>query len=173
MNPLLIGIVGSRNTGKTTFTLECSKSLCEIGKSVSIIKFSSSHYTLDPTTKDSALFHSSAVGTVIFTSPYETVTYQKITSRPSLEDLLKLVPDSIDIILCESYSASFPIIPLIFVAKNNKDYEETKLRYNDQKPIFVITSPSSAKKIHIRGLNTLSIVEDRKEILDQICLLLE
>ncbi|MCK5342744.1 MAG: molybdopterin-guanine dinucleotide biosynthesis protein MobB [Candidatus Heimdallarchaeota archaeon] len=173
MIPLLIGIVGCRNTGKTTFTLECSKSLGEIGKTVSIIKFSSSHYTMDPTSKDTALFHNSDVETVIFTSPYETVTYRKIVNRSSLEDLLKLVPDSVDIVLCESYSSMFPKIPLIFVVRNNNDYEETKLRYNNQEPIFVITTPSPDKRSHIRGINTLSIVEDKKKIIDKIFLLLE
>ncbi|MHA1993129.1 MAG: molybdopterin-guanine dinucleotide biosynthesis protein B [Candidatus Hodarchaeales archaeon] len=174
MVPLLIGIVGSRNTGKTTFTLKCSQLLGETGLTIFVIKFSSSHYSIDPEGKDSALYHDSNVNSVIFTSPYETVTYKRVTTRSNLDELQKLVPESVDIVLCESYPPSFPKIPLIFVIRSFKDYEETKLRYNNQEPILVIKSPSTKKKVQIEELNTLSVEvnEDRKEIINRIHLLM-
>ncbi|MHA1975558.1 MAG: molybdopterin-guanine dinucleotide biosynthesis protein B [Candidatus Hodarchaeales archaeon] len=166
MNPLLIGIVGSRNTGKTTFTLDCCKLLDEIGKTVLVIKFSSSHYSIDPDGKDSALFRTSNINTVIFSSPFETVTYQKVTSRSSLDEIRKLIPDDIDIVLCESYPSTYPKIPLIYVVRSDTDFEETKLRYSLQEPIFVIKSSSTEKDDYFIKKNTFSItnMEEKKEI---------
>ena len=175
MIPLLIGIVGAKNTGKTTFTLACSTLLEEIGKTVLVIKFSSSQYSIDPNNKDSALFRASNVRAVIFSSPFETVTYQKVTSRSSKDELLKLVPDGIDIVLCESYPATYPKIPVILVVRNNKDYEETKHRYSYQKPLFIIKSSSTDKEEILSEITTFSLdnMEDKKEVRYRILQLLK
>ena len=173
MKPLLIGIVGSRNTGKTTFTLKCSQLLGKAEITVLIIKFSSSHYSIDPDSKDSALFHGSTTNRVIFSSPYETVTYTKVKTRSTLEELTKLVPENV--VLCESYPSSYPKIPLIFIINSVDDYKETKLRYNNQEPIFIIKTPPTKTKNQLNGLNTLSInvEKDQSEIIRRIRLLMK
>ncbi|MCK4849478.1 MAG: molybdopterin-guanine dinucleotide biosynthesis protein MobB [Candidatus Heimdallarchaeota archaeon] len=137
MKPLLIGIIGSKNTGKSTFTVACSNSLFLLGKKVAIIKFSHSHYSFEPDTKDSAIFHETSAKNIIFTSPYETVLYKKTSKRLTLKKLKKFISNDIDIILCESYPSNFPVIPSIFTIKSKTDYNETKMRYSAFKPFFI------------------------------------
>jgi len=137
MYPLLIGIIGGRNTGKSTLTVACGNALSLLGKNVAIIKFSHSQYSLEPNTKDSAIFHKTTAKEIIFTSPYETVLYKKTTKRLSLKFLKKFISNDIDIILCESYPSNFPTIPVIFTIKNMNDYNETKTRYKSFRPFFL------------------------------------
>ena len=138
MSPLLLGIVGSKNTGKSTFAVEASKALTLTGKKVAIIKFSHSHYSFEPNTKDSAIFHESSAKDIIYTSPFETVLYKKTESRLDIKNLKKFISKEIDIILCESYPSNFPVIPSIYTIKSKTDFEETKVRYKDFTP-FLLT----------------------------------
>ena len=138
MCPIIIGIIGSRNTGKSSFTLACINALSLLGKEVAIIKFSHSRYSFEPDTKDSAIFHKTQAKEIIFTSPDETVLYKKTTKRLSLKYLKKFISNDIDIILCESYPNNFPVIPSIFSIKSKEDYNETKKRYKAFRP-FIIT----------------------------------
>ncbi len=166
MKPLLIGIVGNRNTGKTTFTLKISQSLGDRRKRISVIKFSSSHYSLDPEGKDSSLYRNTNANPIIFASPFETVTYEKRTERSSLQNLLKLIPETTDLILCESYPAMLPQIPLIFIVKSQQDFEELYQRYNYQEPILIIKSPLIQKEKLLQVADYFSF--DEKEDLTKI-----
>ncbi len=138
MCPLLIGIIGSRNTGKSTFTVKVSNALALFGKNVAIIKFSHSHYSFEPNTKDSAIFHESSARDIIFSSPFETVLYKKTQNRFNINHLKKFISKEIDIILCESYPSNFSVIPSIFTIKSKIDYQETKARYKGFIP-FLLT----------------------------------
>ncbi len=170
MTPLLIGIVGSKNTGKTTFTLKCSKLLGNYGIDLSVIKFSSSGYSLEPEGKDSNLFRNTPANPIIFTSPFETVTYKRVSQRSGIQDILKLIPESSELVLCESYPASFPQIPLIYIIKDFHDFKNTKVRYNNQEPILIIESLPSKEKSTSMELRTLSIdlEKDIQEITEKI-----
>ena len=137
MEKYLIGIVGSRNTGKTTVTMNLTESFSKEGYKVGIIKFSHHKFDLDPNHKDSALLRRSKAAIIISSTPYETVIYQSIPKRGTVQSLLKCVPDDINIIFCESYPSYFPKIPLIFVCDSIDDYYKTKERFNDQEPLFI------------------------------------
>jgi molybdopterin-guanine dinucleotide biosynthesis protein MobB len=163
MKPLIVGIVGSRNTGKSTFTLKLSNFIVTIGMKVAIIKYSQSHYTIEPESKDSALFHKSKAENVIFSSPYETVSYLKnFQEIPTpLDELLQLVPDEIDIVLCESYPSKFGAIPCIFIVKDKSDFVETKARYSEQRPLFISGPYTETHQGDLEGIPLLSF--DRSE----------
>ena len=137
MSPLHIGIIGSRNTGKSTLTVKVCNALISSGKNVKIIKFSHSHYSFESNTKDSAIFHESKAKDVIFTSPFETVLYKKTKTRLSIKDLNKFISKETDIILCESYPSNFPTIPSIYTIKGKTDYSVTKVRYKDFNPFLL------------------------------------
>ena len=138
MTHLLIGVIGSRNTGKSSFTVKACNALTSLGKDVGIIKFSHSHYSFESDTKDSAIFHESSAKNVIFTSPFETVLYKRTKNRLNVAEISKFISKDIEIILCESYPSNFHVIPSIYAIKNMKDYSETKIRYRDFTP-FLIT----------------------------------
>ena len=137
MNQILIGVVGSKNTGKSTFISKCCKFLTDEGYKIAIIKFSHSQFTLDPKNKDSLLFRGSQAKTFVFAGPFEQVTYQKLQDRKTSQEILSEIEIDVDIVFCESYPSESKQIPLIFTIKDINDYLETKKRYNRQKPIFI------------------------------------
>ena len=173
MKPLIVGIVGSRNTGKSTFTLVLSDFLVNMGMKVAIIKYSQSHYTVEPKSKDSALFHKSKAKNVIFSSPYETVSYLKNIQEKHtpLDELLKLVSDEINIVLCESYPNRFSTIPYIYIIKHIPDFLETKTRYNEQRPLFISGPYTDTHQGDLEGIPLLSF--ERSEDLPLIAKVFE
>ncbi len=137
MEKYLVGIVGSRNTGKTTSTLNLTDIFSTAGYKVAIIKFSHHKYDLDPSHKDSAILRNSKAEVIISSTPYETVKYQPKHQREDLNSLICSIPKEVNIVFCESYPSRFPKIPLIFVCDDIQDYYETKKRFNNQKPLFL------------------------------------
>ena len=133
----ILGIVGSRNAGKTTTTSNLTDFCVDKGYKVAIIKFMSHKFDFDPDHKDSATLRKTKATTVISTSPFETVLFQQTDKRTDLQSLLAYLPPVIDIIFCESYPSKFPKIPLIFTCKNVNDFHETKKRYSSQNPLFI------------------------------------
>ena len=158
MKTIFIGIVGGRNTGKSTFTLELSESLIKEKFTVNIVKYSHSHYSIEPRSKDSALFHRSKVDSVIFSSPYETVAYHKNYTKDclSLYQILAFFPEKPDLILCESYPDEFPPIPLIFIIREELDFQDTKKRFKGNAPLFISGPYAEKNKGHIEGIPILS-----------------
>lgn len=94
-------------------------------------------FDLDPAHKDSAILRKTQAKAIISSSPYEIVLYQPTSEQANLHSLLKFISDEIDIVFCESYPSRFSPIPLIFACKDEKDYFETKKRFNYQKPLFI------------------------------------
>jgi len=157
MVPIVIGIIGSRNTGKSSFTVACINALSLLGKKVAIIKFSHSRYSFEPDTKDSAIFHKTQARDIIFTSPDETVLYKKTTKRLSLKYLQKFISSDIDIILCESYPNHFPVIPSIFTINSKEDYNDTKMRYKAFSPFFITGIYTDTHTGDLDGIPVLKI----------------
>jgi molybdopterin-guanine dinucleotide biosynthesis protein MobB len=157
MVPLILGIIGSKDTGKSTVTLKLSSILVDKEINVSIIKFSRSHYTFEPKTTDSALFHTSQAKDVIFSGPFESVIYKKTVKRSKLNDLMNYISKNVNIVLCESYPNVYPIVPCIFVVRNISDYYETKNRYINFKPLFVTGPYAEEHNKELDGLPVLSL----------------
>ncbi len=137
MDKYLVGIVGSKNTGKTTTTKYLTNTFVDAGHIVAIIKFSSHKFDLDPAHKDSVALRNTKATTIISNSPYETVTFQSTDKRRKLPSLLSDLPSEIDVVFCESYPSQFPNIPLIYVCDSIEDYYRTKKRFNERNPLYV------------------------------------
>lgn len=133
----VIGIVGSKNTGKTTTTSNLTDISVKKGYKVAIIKFMSHKFDLDPRHKDSAILRNTKASTVISSSPHEFVLFQQTDQRPDFRTLLQYLPSDIDIVFCESYPSNFPTIPVIFVCKNTEDFYDTKKRFKHFTPLFI------------------------------------
>lgn len=132
----LVGIVGSKNTGKTTTTVNLTDAFFTAGSKVAIIKFMHHKFDIDPKHKDSAKFRKTKADTIVSTSPYETVLFQHTNQQADLRTLLNYISEDTKVVFCESYPSRFPHIPLVFVCKNTTDYYETKERFK-QKPILI------------------------------------
>ncbi|MFX1515918.1 MAG: molybdopterin-guanine dinucleotide biosynthesis protein MobB [Promethearchaeota archaeon] len=155
----LVGIVGSRNTGKTTTTTNLTNFFVNQGLKTAIIKFMQHKFNIDPSHKDSASLRRTKATTIISTSPYETVLFQKTEQRSDLQTLLQHIPPGIDIVFCESYPSKFPSIPLIFTCKNIADFYETKKRYNYQNPLFITGIITNENFNTLEGIPVLSNIE--------------
>lgn len=147
MEKYLVGIVGSRNTGKTTTTKYLTNTFVDAGHNVAIIKFSSHKFDLDPEHKDSVALRNTKATTIISNTPYETVTFQSTDERRKLPSLLRDLPSEIDVVFCESYPSQFPNIPLIYVCNSIEDYYQTKKRFNERSPLYV-TGIIDSKQIY-------------------------
>jgi molybdopterin-guanine dinucleotide biosynthesis protein MobB len=170
MSLIILGVVGNKNTGKSTFISKCSKLLSNMGYKVAIIKFSHSRFTLDPQNKDTLLFRDSEAEKFIFTSPYEQVTYQKVQERKIGEEIFLEGGKDVDIIFCESYPNNLKNIPLIFTISDYEDYLKIKTRYKDQKPIFITGTLHKISKNSLDNIPVLKIdlINHQTEIIRKI-----
>jgi len=158
----IVGIVGSRNTGKTTTTTNLTNFFVEQGLRVAIIKFMQHKFEIDPSHKDSASLRKTKATTVISTSPYETILFQQTDQRTNLQTLLQYLPPGIDIVFCESYPSKFPTIPFIFTCKNVEDFYETRKRYNSQEPLFITGIITNEGFNMLEGIPVLSNIDSRQ-----------
>ena len=168
MNLRTFGIVGSRNSGKTTAIVDFSNILTQYNLKFAIIKFMHHRYDFDITKKDSEIFRMTNAAMIISASPFETVTYQPQKSRLNLKILKKTLPTDLEILLCESYPADeTEKIPLIFTCLNEDDYFSTKIRYSNQKPLFITGKITNFSLNNLDNIPVLSISKksDIKEIL--------
>ncbi|MFX0014862.1 MAG: molybdopterin-guanine dinucleotide biosynthesis protein B [Promethearchaeota archaeon] len=172
MVKLIIGVVGNRNSGKTTTTSNITDTLVIKGFKVAIIKFLRHKFDLDPTHKDSALLRKTKATTIISTSPHEIVLFQNTDKQTDLQTLIYYLPPDTNVIICESYPSKFPRIPLIFVCRNTEDFFETKERYNNQKPLFITGFISNQNIDALEGIpvlsNKINQIEKAIELIMQI-----
>lgn len=152
----IVGIVGSKNTGKTTTTTNLTDFFVNKGLKVAIIKFMQHKFDIDPSHKDSAILRETKATTIIAASPYETVLFQQTDQRSDLQTLLHYIPSDIDIVFCESYPSKFPSIPLVFACKNVEDFYETRKRYHSQDPLFITGTITNNSLNMIKGIPVLS-----------------
>lgn len=155
----IVGIVGSRNTGKTTTTTNLTNFFVNQGLRVAIIKFMQHKFEIDPSHKDSASLRKTKATTIISTSPYETVLFQQTDQRTDLQTLLQYLPPGIDIVFCESYPSKFPTIPFIFVCKDVEDFYNTRERYSSQDPLFITGIITNEGFNMLEGIPVLSNIE--------------
>ncbi|MHA2226513.1 MAG: molybdopterin-guanine dinucleotide biosynthesis protein MobB [Candidatus Hodarchaeales archaeon] len=152
----LVGIVGNKNTGKTTTTVNLTNYLINLGYKVAIIKFSHHKFSLESESKDSVILRKTNATSFIFTNPYENIIFQTSDSRTDVPTLLQHLPEEVDIVFCESYPSKFPEISLIFVCSNSNDYFETKTRFNTQRPLFITGIISENGPNTLEGVPILS-----------------
>ena len=172
----LLGVVGSRNTGKTTTVRIIANALSEIGLNIAIIKFSHHKFTSHPPNKDSTVLRDTKAKIVVSATPYEIVYYERLEKRHEIPELLRMINkngNSIDLIICESYPANYPQIPLIFTCKSEEDYQETKKRYNTQKPLFITGLITQSDISMIEGIPVLLLEPTSEDFSRALSLLKE
>ncbi|MHA1973152.1 MAG: molybdopterin-guanine dinucleotide biosynthesis protein B [Candidatus Hodarchaeales archaeon] len=134
----IIGVVGTRNTGKTTTLINLSRQLTIEGYKVVIMKFMTHKFDLDDESKDSNKFRQVNPSMIISASPSETVIFQPRTKRASVEELLPYIPKNTDFILCEGIPIKYITkSSVIFCSRDNDTYTELKKRYEGIKPIYI------------------------------------
>jgi len=157
----VLGIVGSRNSGKTTAIIELSNILTQYNLKFAIIKFMHHRFDFDLTKKDSKIFKMTNAMMIISASPFETVIYQPQKSRMNLKIVKNFLPTDLEVLLCESYPAEeSEKMPLIFSCLDEDDYFDTKIRYFNQKPLFIT---GKITNLRLNSLDNIPILAFSKQ----------
>ncbi len=114
MNPPVFGVVGWKNSGKTTLMSRLIRELSHRGYAVSVIKHAHVNFDVDHPGRDSFKMREAGACQVILSSPRRFALMRELGDAPemTLENLLQSA-GSCDVILVEGYKvANYPKIEI-------------------------------------------------------------
>lgn len=117
-HPVIIGVYGTSNTGKTTLIEKIIKQLSKEGYTVATIKKTEKHICLDTPGKDTWRHHKAGATLIIFSSAIETDFLVKTHIKTA--EIIPIISEfgTYDLILVEG--ADDPQIPKIQVSTGHK-----------------------------------------------------
>lgn len=135
-NKVIIAVVGSSNSGKTTAIESVIKGLTDRGYSVSCAKhIPEQDFTIDTEGKDTFRLSKAGAITVLSVAPKELTVIKKVnTKKISLEKLISEFQDETDIIIVEGFKSLVGedlTIPKIVAIKNNYEISAALTRYKN------------------------------------------
>jgi molybdopterin-guanine dinucleotide biosynthesis protein B len=123
----IVSLIGLKKCGKTTTAENLIKELKCRGYRVGSIKFMpNSTMDLDVEGKDTWRHRNAGSEFIISLSKGELGFIKNIDGRATMDDALDLVPQGIDILICEGYNSNDPDIIKILCARDSSLLEETK-----------------------------------------------
>jgi len=102
----VISVVGSSNTGKTTFLEKVVRELKSRGYGVAVIKHDSHGFDIDRPGKDSWRLAQAGSDVVVLSSADKMALIKKPAEEMTLEQLAEMVMDGVDIIITEGYKGA-------------------------------------------------------------------
>jgi len=147
-NRVVVAVVGSSNSGKTTAVEALIKGLTAKGYTVASVKhIPEPEFTIDIEGKDTWRHAKAGASTVLSVAPNELATIKKAdTSSLTLEQIISQVPDETDIVIVEGFKTLVRKdmnIPKIVAAKTETEVSEALNRYKNV--IAFVGKPSVAK----------------------------
>jgi molybdopterin-guanine dinucleotide biosynthesis protein B len=135
-NKVIIAIVGSSNSGKTTAVEAIIKGLTKKGYKVASAKrIPEPEFTIDTKGKDTWRHAKAGASTVLSVAPNELTTIKKAdTTTYTLEQLIAEIPDKTDIIIIEGFKslvAEDMTIPKIVATKTDDEISAALERYKN------------------------------------------
>jgi molybdopterin-guanine dinucleotide biosynthesis protein MobB len=114
--PAVVSFVGNSGAGKTTLLAKVVRELKARGYKVAVIKHSHHDFQIDHEGKDSWRFAQAGSDCVVISSPARVAMVQSaLGGEPSLDELVNLVADRVDIVLTEGFRGSGK--PQVLVAR--------------------------------------------------------
>jgi molybdopterin-guanine dinucleotide biosynthesis protein MobB len=146
LKPLIIAVLGSKSSGKTTTIEALTRELTRRGYKVATVKhIPEKDFTIDTKGKDTWRFAEAGAKKVVSISPKETAVIEKgEKSNLSIESITKKCQNS-DIILIEGLRKILgknPHVPKIVAVKSQEEIAEALKTF---KPIIAFTGPYLAK----------------------------
>ena len=128
--PLILGIVGKSDTGKTTLILNLIPELVKRGYKVGTAKNCPHGFNIDKKGKDSWRFSQSGSGGVLLISPDEFVIARKREKKDSenILGLFTLLFNDFDIVLVEGFSSLQKVRKIELLRKEISDKMDPSLR---------------------------------------------
>ena len=96
----VVSFFGYSGSGKTSLLVRVIPALKEHGYRVAVIKHAHHGFEMDTPGKDSYRFAEAGSDIVVLSSPDKLALIEKTEQESSLEHLITLVSDRVDIILC-------------------------------------------------------------------------
>ena len=135
-NRVIVAIVGSSNSGKTTALEAIIKGLTKKGYKVASAKrIPEPEFTIDTEGKDTWRHAKAGASTILSVAPNELTTIKKVdTKKYTLEQLISEIPDQTDIIIFEGFKSLVGedmTIPKIVATKTDNEVSAALERYKN------------------------------------------
>ena len=169
-NRVIVAVVGSSETGKTTAVEALIQGLTKKGYSVASAKrIPEPEFTIDTKGKDTWRHAKAGASTVLSVAPNELTTINKAdTTNYSLEQIIAKIPEEIDVIITEGFKTLVgpnASIPKLVTAKTTNEISAAMERYNNILA-FVTSVPNGKVKTEIPVLDAMKEPEKLVELVN-------
>jgi len=168
---VIVAVVGSSESGKTTTVEAMIKGLTEKGyKIASAKRIPEPEFTIDTEGKDTWRHAKAGASTVLSVAPNELTTIKKVdTTKYFLEQIVAEFPDETDIIILEGFKSLVgedSSIPKLVTAKTVNEVTEALERYKNILT-FIGSGPDGKTETEIPFIDALKEPEKLVELVDQ------
>jgi molybdopterin-guanine dinucleotide biosynthesis protein B len=135
-NRVIVAVVGSSNSGKTTAVEALIKGLTKRGYTVVSVKhIPDPEFTIDTKGKDTWRYAKAGASSVLSVAPKELTVIKKVdTTEYGLEQIAAETPDEVDVIILEGFKGLVKqdtTIPKIVATKTDEEISEALERYKN------------------------------------------
>lgn len=133
-NRVLVAVIGSSSSGKTTAVEVLIKGLTKLGYNVASAKhIPEIDFTIDTRGKDTWRHSNAGASTVLSVAQNEIATIRKVkTNEYTFQQLISEIPDEVDVIIVEGFKTFVEqdrTIPTIVAIRTKKEVLEAQKRY--------------------------------------------
>jgi molybdopterin-guanine dinucleotide biosynthesis protein B len=165
---MVIAVVGSKSSGKTTTIEVLTRELTKRGYKVAAVKhIPEQNFTIDMKGKDTWRFAQSGAKTIVSIASNEIATIEKTKAKSfSLEDILRKCKGN-DIIFVEGFRRLLgkdKNVPKIVTVKSHEDALEALKTF---KPILAFTGPYSTENLN-SNVPYIDVLKDQEKIVDMV-----
>jgi molybdopterin-guanine dinucleotide biosynthesis protein MobB len=169
-NRVIIAVVGSSKSGKTTAVEALLKGLTKRGYTVASAKrIPEPEFTIDTKGKDTWRHAKSGASTVLSVAPNELAAIKKVdTTNYSLEQVIAEIPEEVDIIITEGFKSLVgpnASVPKLVTAKSVNEISAAMERYKNILA-FVTSVPSGKVETEIPFVNAVKEPERLVELVN-------
>jgi len=168
---LIIAVIGSRQSGKTTAIETIIQGLTKKGRRVAAIKhISEEDFTIDTEQKDTWRYTRSGAQTVASVAPQEIAIIKKVdTAKFSLNQITGIFEDDFDLLILEGFRKLVEKEPTVQKIIATKTLEEALDASNRCKPILAFIGPlqSQKTKLQIPYINPFKEPEKLVNLVDE------
>lgn len=169
-NRVIVAVVGSSNSGKTTAVEALIRGLSKRGYMVASAKhIPEPEFTIDTEGKDTWRYAKAGASTVLSVAPNELTAIKKVdTTKYSLEQIVAETPDEVDIIILEGFKGLIgqnASVPKLVTAKTVNEITAALERYKNILA-FVTSIPDGKVETEIPCVDALKEPEKLVELVN-------
>ena len=169
-NRVIVAVVGSSESGKTTAVEALIKGLTKKGYTVASAKrIPEPEFTIDTEGKDTWRHAKAGASTVLSVAPHELAAIKKVdTTNYSLEQVIAETPDEVDIIILEGFKGLVgqnTSVPKLVAVKMVDEVKEATERYKNILA-FVTSFPDQKNETELPVVDAVKEPEKLVELVD-------